>query len=134
MNILHWESLLFKEIINALIKALGESLFVKLSVHELMWGYKFTVFAEVNKLAKYFNISFRAPEMFGLFYNVCFLCCVKDEDNLNVFMLFLVSFGEHMLLGSFHSREFTVVDSGSIYLPCPSMWKLGLVFFIINEG
>lgn len=116
MNILHWESLLFKEIINALIKALGESLFVKLSVHELMWGYKFTVFAEINKLAKYFNISFRAPEMFGLFYNVCFLCCVEDEDNLNVFMLLLVSFGEHMLLGSFHSREFTVVDSGSIYL------------------
>ncbi|CAG5123818.1 unnamed protein product [Candidula unifasciata] len=64
-----WESPLFKELFSVLLRTLGESLFVKLSVHDLMWGYNDPFFETVDKLAKFFNLSLPIPEKFGLFYN-----------------------------------------------------------------
>ncbi|BFZ15099.1 hypothetical protein BsWGS_18137 [Bradybaena similaris] len=69
MNFIRWERLTIIQIFNALMKGFGESLFMKLSVHELMWGYNDTFFAEVNKWAKFFKLPFSVTETFGLFYN-----------------------------------------------------------------
>lgn len=57
-----------KEIVNGLMKASGEALFLRLSVHDLMWGYHDNFMSVINKM---FHVN--VQEIFGLFYNVCFL-------------------------------------------------------------
>ncbi|RUS82470.1 hypothetical protein EGW08_009776 [Elysia chlorotica] len=68
MNLLRYEFLPLKVLVDTMFAVVNETLFLKLSVKDILWGYPDNVLKEAEKIARAFNLSLPVSDQFGLFY------------------------------------------------------------------
>ncbi|XP_059168458.1 lysosome membrane protein 2-like [Physella acuta] len=69
MSMLKREYTFFDELVDLILNAIGERLFIQLSVHDLMWGYEDPLLKDAKEIARMFNRTLNMSDYFGLFYN-----------------------------------------------------------------
>jgi len=68
LSMLKYQNTLVKMAVEAALKVTSESLFTKLSVADLMWGYDDPLLTEIHKILDPFKLNITIPGKFGLFY------------------------------------------------------------------
>ncbi|GFS15820.1 scavenger receptor class B, member 2 [Elysia marginata] len=68
INLLRYEFMPLKLLVDTMFDVFNETLFLKLSVKDILWGYPDNLLKEAQKIASVFNVTLPIPEKFGLFY------------------------------------------------------------------
>ncbi|GFO09155.1 scavenger receptor class b, member 2 [Plakobranchus ocellatus] len=68
MNLLRNEFMILKMALDVMFDVVKESLFQKLSIHDILWGYEDNLLKEAKKIAAAFNRSLPISDKFGLFF------------------------------------------------------------------
>ncbi|GFS15818.1 scavenger receptor class B member 1 [Elysia marginata] len=66
MTVLRYEPSLLKTLVDGAFKFWGETLFVKMSVHDLLWGREDNILKAVTDLAKSYNVTLPINDTVGL--------------------------------------------------------------------
>ena len=70
MNLLRYEFLPLKVLVDTMFNVVNETLFLKLSVRDILWGYPDNLLKEAKKIAADFNLTLPISDEFGLFFEV----------------------------------------------------------------
>lgn len=69
-NMLKYEYGWIQTIAELVLEAVGEHLFINLTVADLLWGYEDVLLKDIEKLLNSLHINVTLDDRFGLFYNV----------------------------------------------------------------
>lgn len=67
MSVVQYKSDFIKQFVNQIFKQLNETLFVGVSVHDLVWGYQDQLLEQLAPLAKFMNFTLPENNTIGLF-------------------------------------------------------------------
>lgn len=68
INLLRYEFEALKVLVDTMFDVVKETLFLKLSVKDILWGYEDNLLKEAQKIASAFNLTLPVSDKFGLFY------------------------------------------------------------------